>query len=338
MRRVEFLVPDSIVGNPSNPAPAPPDERAHALTFDRAMPDGGYGWWYIDALSDNGRHAITLIAFIGSVFSPYYAAAHARRATPPINHCALNVAVYGPGARWAMTERGASAVQRHTHALRIGPSALCWDGTSLVITIDEICAPLPRRLRGTVVVRPRALTGACFALDAAGRHTWSPIAPRADVSVDLQHPALRWRGLGYLDHNVGVEPLQSAFARWHWSRLVGASHTAILYETTPRTDTPDAPGRVLALRADDDGTLTGFEPPPPAALPRGLWGVTRGTRADRPARLLHTLEDAPFYLRSVIDSQMAGIAGPAMHESLDLDRFRQPWVRMLLPARMPRRA
>jgi hypothetical protein len=35
--------------------------------------DGGYIWWYVDALSDDGVHGLTMIAFIGSVFSPYYA-------------------------------------------------------------------------------------------------------------------------------------------------------------------------------------------------------------------------------------------------------------------------
>ena len=33
----------------------------------------GYVWWYVDALSDDGRQGLTIIAFIGSVFSPYYA-------------------------------------------------------------------------------------------------------------------------------------------------------------------------------------------------------------------------------------------------------------------------
>ena len=27
--------------------------------------------WYVDAISDDGRHGLTIIAFIGSVFSPY---------------------------------------------------------------------------------------------------------------------------------------------------------------------------------------------------------------------------------------------------------------------------
>ncbi|MEO0034874.1 MAG: hydroxyneurosporene dehydrogenase CrtC, partial [Pseudomonadota bacterium] len=41
--------------------------------FDLPVPASGYAWWYIDAISDDGRHALTLIFFLGSVFSPYYA-------------------------------------------------------------------------------------------------------------------------------------------------------------------------------------------------------------------------------------------------------------------------
>ena len=44
----------------------------------------GYVWWYVDALSDDGRHGLTLIAFIGSVFSPYYALARRRGAGDPL--------------------------------------------------------------------------------------------------------------------------------------------------------------------------------------------------------------------------------------------------------------
>ena len=56
-------------------------------------------WWYLDALSDDGRHGLTVIAFIGSVFSPYYALARRRGAGDPLDHCALNVALYGAGGR-----------------------------------------------------------------------------------------------------------------------------------------------------------------------------------------------------------------------------------------------
>ena len=102
--------------------------RHDGLRFDCPVPDGGYVWWYIDALSDDGEHGLTLIAFIGSVFSPYYASARRRGRSDPMNHCALNVALYGPRAsRWAMTERGGARVAREASALGIGPSALAVD-------------------------------------------------------------------------------------------------------------------------------------------------------------------------------------------------------------------
>jgi len=40
---------------------------------------GRHVWWYVDAISDDGQHALSVIAFVGSVFSPYYAWAFARR-------------------------------------------------------------------------------------------------------------------------------------------------------------------------------------------------------------------------------------------------------------------
>ena len=45
-----------------------------------------------------------------------------------------------------------------------------------------------------------------------------------------------------------------------------------------------------------------------------------------------TLEDTPFYARSVLVNG----SDLTMHESLSLDRFRSPWVQVMLPFRMPR--
>jgi carotenoid 1,2-hydratase len=73
-------------------------------------------------------------------------------------------------------------------------------------------------------------------------------------------------------------------------------------------------------------------------LPGTLWRVARRTRADAgfSPRVLQTLEDAPFYARSKIATRINGAEMEAIHESLSLDRFAQPWVRALLPFRMPR--
>jgi carotenoid 1,2-hydratase len=71
--------------------------------FDLAVPPNGYAWWYVDGISDDGTRSLSVIAFIGSVFSPWYAWS-GRRA--PDNNVCINVATYGPGGRFTMTDRG----------------------------------------------------------------------------------------------------------------------------------------------------------------------------------------------------------------------------------------
>jgi carotenoid 1,2-hydratase len=298
---------------------------------------GGYAWWYLDAVSDDGREALTVIAFVGSVFSPYYAAARRRGGADPDDHCALNVAVYGErGKRWSMTERGRGAIRRTPDRFVIGPSAVAWQARTLTLHIDEIAVPWPRRIRGEVRLRADALVDHPVALDAAGRHHWTALAPCARIEVDLESPARRWSGHGYLDMNTGDEPLEDGFASWHWSRSALADgSTAVLYEVQRRAGDREGFG----LRFDRGGTVHAFEPPAPAVLPGTGWGIARGTRADDAARarVRRTLEDTPFYARSVLSSRLLGEEVTAVHESLSLDRFRTRWVQALLPFRMPRR-
>ena len=40
--------------------------------FDIEVKPNGYAWWYIDGISNDGKKAISIIGFIGSVFSPWY--------------------------------------------------------------------------------------------------------------------------------------------------------------------------------------------------------------------------------------------------------------------------
>jgi len=126
------------------------------IGFDRPVAPNGYAWWYVDALSDDGRHGITLIAFIGSVFSPYYAAARRRGPADPRHYVALNVALYGDVRRWTMTERGRTRLHTDATQMVVGPSALTWRDDRLTFDINEVTMPIPSRLRGTVrVIRRR---------------------------------------------------------------------------------------------------------------------------------------------------------------------------------------
>ena len=316
------------------------------MRFDGAVPSGGYAWWYLDALSDDRAHGLTLIAFVGSVFSPYYAWARRGGMVDPVNHCALNVALYGArGARWCMTERGAENVIRTPRHFAIGRSTLDLTGDALTIAVDEVCAPLPRRLKGSVRLIPSALGTRSFFLDGAGRHRWTPIAPCARVEVRLSEPSLTWSGSAYLDSNAGDEPLEDGFQGWTWSRASLPDGTAVLYDVMKRAAAKPtaaehaAAHAAIALRFSADAVAHVLEPPPIVDLPRTGWRIPRQTRADagHGARVVETLEDAPFYSRSLLDTRIFGMAAPAIHESLDLDRFRARWVQCLLPFRMPRR-
>ena len=307
-----------------------------APRFNAPVPRHGYAWWYIDALSDDGQHGLTIIAFLGSVFSPFYAWSRKYGAGDPMQFCAVNAVLYGRPKRWAMTERTAGAVDRGPRHLSIGPSALHWDGSSLTISLDEVTAPLPSRLRGTVRVHPVALTGQRYLLDDAGRHRWSPFAPMSRVEVDLTHPALRWSGPGYFDSNEGDAALEDDFVRWDWCRapMSAPGGAAILYNAERRVGGHQS----LALHVAANGAVERFAPPPPVSLPATpLWRVSRTTRADVAPRVVTTLEDTPFYSRSVIETRLLGQSVTAVHESLLLDRFRAPWVQALLPFRIPRR-
>ena len=336
--------------------------RALGPHFDQPVVPGGYVWWYLDALSDDGHHGLTIIAMLGSVFSPYYAWARRRQgvaAVDPLNYCGLNVALYGRGGkRWSLTERGRGALSRDANHLAIGPSSLHWDQDSLIVDIKERGMPIPHRLLGRVRLYPEALADYQAPLDPAARHRWVPIAPLAHVHVEMASPALGWSGPAYFDSNAGDEPLENAFHGWDWSRATHRGSTTVLYHVVPRqvtgpnmvasnskverdatTNGGTVDGARLALHFDASGAVTNLEPLTRHTLPTTrIWRIPRGTHADpeQPARILETLEDTPFYARSLVSANLTGDKVTAVHESLSLDRFRQRWVQLLLPFRMPR--
>ncbi len=274
------------------------------------------------------------------MFSPYY---HWAGRRDPDNHVCINVALYGPGGnRWSMTERGRSSLNRGNAVFVAGPSALNWRDGALTIDFDEVSVPrppaqwLPKRITGTVRLTPHFITGQLFDIDANGCHRWWPIAPYADIDVALDGGSLHWRGHGYLDSNWGTEPLESAFTRWDWARgsLPGGG-SAILYDTERR----DGSTQCLAVSFDRDGRFGEIVRPASTPLKRGFWGVARRAHHDagHEPRVAATLEDGPFYMRSVVHTRLMGQDVDLMHESLSGDRFASPLVKLMLPFRMPRR-
>ncbi|MET0678052.1 MAG: hydratase [Bradyrhizobium sp.] len=267
------------------------------------------------------------------MFSPYYAFARRSGPADPLNHCAINVAIYRKGGnRWAMTERPRGAVGHTVDTFAVGPSHLAWDGKALTISLEEISVPIPGRIRGTIRVVPTAITRQTFTLNEYGNHVWWPIAPCARVQVTLDRPHLRWQGDGYFDMNRGDAPLEHGFVDWQWARGAMRDRAVVMYDAKRR----DGSRIDLAMTFDPDGRMQTFDPPPSVQLRRTGWRVGRSARSEGTAGVIRTLEDAPFYARSVVSAQLLGEPVTLMHESLSLDRFAMPVVQAMLPFRMPR--
>lgn len=280
-----------------------------------------------------------MIAFVGSVFSPYYAWQRWRQrdGVDAEDHCALNLALYGADSRrWTMTERGRRQVARSATRFGIGRSELAWTGDALVADVDEWAVPLPRRVRGRIRLHPLGLNRWTTALDASGLHRWGPLAACARIEVDMEQPRLSWRGRAYFDANDGDEPLDRPFHGWDWARgALSDGGTAVVYDVRRR----DGSEHVIARRFATGGDSVAFEAPARRRLPRSRWGLSRHMRSEdgEGAQLQATLEDTPFYVRSQIGARLLREPLTAVHESLDLSRAAALPVRLMLPFRMPRR-
>lgn len=286
---------------------------------------------------------------IGSVFSPYYRKAVERGVGDPSRHAAVNLAHYAmekPGGSWFLPALGrprgdfwvlseGGALGRDRSLLSIGETRARWQDGSLRVSIREVTAPFASRIAGEITLRPASVGDEAHAIDGAGRHVWSPIAPFGRVEVELREPRLSWRGAAYLDHNAGEEPLARGFRGWTWSRVTTADRTVVVYDTLCRD------GRSLRLarsfhaggggegRAGEARTVE---------LGRTAWRIDRSVRTlgDASLSLGRTLEDTPFYARSHLTGTVDGQRAGGVHEVVDLDRFESRLVQRMLPYRMRR--
>ena len=235
-----------------------------------------------------------------------------------------------------MTDRGRPALRQTADSFTVGPSSLHWDGTRLIVDINEIGAlPLVTPVRGRITLTPKAVTDAEVALTEDDAHIWRPFAPVADIDVDLHTRGWQWSGHGYFDANFGTRALETDFDTWTWGRYPTSQGATCFYDARRRDGTELA----TALTFDASGQVSDIEAPPKARVRRSLWAVARETRADpgyKPHQAMAML-DAPFYTRSMVRTRLDGEETVGVHEALDLRRFRSNLLMPMIAVRVPRR-
>ncbi len=233
-----------------------------------------------------------------------------------------------------MTDRGKSALRKSQDCFQVGPSSLTWTGDQLVIDVNEISAlPIISRMRGTITVTPSAITNIELPLTEGGEHVWRPFAPIAAINVDLEADGWQFDGHGYFDSNFGTRPLEKDFKTWNWARYPTATGATCFYDVKRR----DGSSMDTAVNFLPDGSAAHVKAPKATPFARTLWALPRETRADQgtmPKQVKQML-DAPFYSRSVVETQLNGETVQGVHEALDLRRY--ALLKPMIAVRVPRR-
>ena len=284
-------------------------------------------------VSDDRQHVLTVIAFLGSVFSPAYAAARGEGPTTladPLRFAALNVALHGPGgAIWVQNE--GLAVQRDRDTLDLGGSIFRATTGGLRIDLDtrqtRFFGRAGARVTGRIELEAN-IVGAAGLMLAPGQ-PWYPVMPRGRATVHLETPGVTFSGAAYHDANVGAAPLSAAFQGWQWVRSQRGEGAQVLYRGR-RADGTDFD---VALAWDPDGRCRPREQDWTPWRRTG-WGLRRDVPngvITRNGATPRTLLDAPFYARMLLNPEDA-----AIHETVDLRRFERAWVQHLLTYRTHR--
>ena len=315
-----------------------------------ASEPGAYRWWYFDAVSDDGQLGLVAIFFVGSVFSPYYAARFGRGERPsPEEHVAVNVALYGPRGHlaWCFSEYD-GRFRHEEDGARVADSSFQRVGNGRYeLDLRDVRTFSGKPVRGRVTFEAEAPPLTAEGLPLAGdRHGWRCHSPAMRVHAHFSDPRVAFHGHGYHDENWGLEPPSKAMESWSWVRgRFGRRHRVVF-------DTALAGGeRSLLVVDSQSGVSSSFRPrrrtrpsprswllPLPDAFEGGPDDGGRALRLGTPK----LLERAPFYARFLapfpspggIDGRSGEVLG--MGEHVDFRRFSTELVRFLVGFRIAR--
>ena len=314
---------------------------------------GGFAWWYLDLVDDQGRGLVLIWSF-GLPFLPGYASS-ARRGDAPAarSRPSLTLSLYD-GGRIAFYDLGEhtpddASWDPHTHRWTFGASTIRWehseDGSMRTLYID-LDRPIPgtrERLTGQIRVHGRLCQGDApvpHETDAPS-HVWSPMMLGCRGTADLQAGDFQFAidGRAYHDRNAGLVPLHAlGIGRWWWGRISFSDHDFIWYRLQPDDG---GPVREMALRVTTDGHITELDTDVALGTDvRGSFGL-----ASPESVLFHDadgvpvvvaleslVDDGPFYQRHIVRGVWRGEVGRGFAELVvpdQIDRdLHRPFVRM----------
>jgi carotenoid 1,2-hydratase len=322
---------------------------------------GGFTWFYVDLVDDQGRGA-TVIWSWGLPFLPGYAqAARAGRPEVPIGRPSVNVVVYGGGRErfYLLSELPPEECEwgADGRSWRLGGCSFTWTDTAgegpgptrMLHGILDLALPTGGRVTGELQVSGALrcdLPGGGTS-DSESTHLWTPMLAASRGVLELNTPggALRIEGRAYHDRNSATRPLQElGIQSWWWGRLALPGRDLIFYRLTPSAAGSAPRDLVVEIAADGSCRVRDEAGLQVGRLRRSTWGLRRPTGAAFPdpdgcpvqVDISAVLDNGPFYQRYLLRGRCGADEGYGVGENLVPDRVDTDLLRPLVRMRVHR--
>ncbi len=308
---------------------------------------GSYEWWYFDAEDEVQGISIVVVWFSGFAFSPYYISHYEawksgiRSDRPhPGSYAGFSFQLYENGREILnFIREGRDGIFDSVipePGVRFEGNSFSYDRQEdkYNLVIDFTFPARQKRVQGTFSFRPKHRFDYRRDNGSAGsapRLQWILSVPKADVEGgmvidDLPEGTrrdIRFRGLGYHDHNLGTAPMYESVDRWYWGRAFSGRYDLVYYVIFLR-GSGSVPIALMMLNDNESGRKRVLDEVSITEdhFRRGLFAPSHGKslrlRKDGVSvevRHKDVLDAGPFYLRY------------ASRLSMDVDGCRQDEVR-----------
>ncbi|KAF4947055.1 hypothetical protein FGADI_10685 [Fusarium gaditjirri] len=212
-----------------------------------------YDWWYFDAVSDDGVHALTVIfftsSFVGfsfdllSAIDPLNVYVFYNNGGDgvsfPIASTSVTIKLDGDGASGDWTGSGAS----FQGAADLSTYKVTFKKTILNPSVEGTLA-LSSRGPGHYVCGPLEAGQNEKILPNIG---WVNTMPAADAAVDvsINGQKIKFTGNGYHDKNWGDTPFLASFNSWYWGHATFGDYNIVFFDLLDKDSIENVGGYVL---------------------------------------------------------------------------------------------
>lgn len=209
---------------------------------------GSYEWWYFDAISNDGKYSVVVIFYEGNPFSRRYMdAIENGKNNRAEEYPAVSISIYKnkepifysfeevlPADSEFSTDWPQGRVKENMfQRVQAGGGKLIYqlNLNQSIANGDHLHGSLRFTSWGQA---PNFQSPADKKRSEDTSHQWNLIQPLAVTEGELKidgftNEVISFKGRGYHDHNMGMEPMKESFIDWYWGRFHFPGYSLIYY-------------------------------------------------------------------------------------------------------------